>query len=258
MTRASRDKADLGAEVHKADLDRAEAILGHRFADRGLMAEALTHPSLTPEGDLPTYQRLEFLGDRVLGVVVADMLFNAFPDEDEGALSRRLNALVRKETCAQVADSLGLGPLIRRGGGEAQGRPRKSILGDVCEAVLGALYVDGGFAVARDVVIAHWRPLMLAADAPRRDPKTALQEWAHAAGYGTPIYREIGRDGPDHAPVFTIAAELNGVHPGIGKGSSKRTAEQAAARAMLIRENVWHGGEEGTGLGQGATGGANG
>ncbi|MEO1199965.1 MAG: ribonuclease III [Pseudomonadota bacterium] len=223
----------------------AEAILEHRFSDTGMLSEALTHPSLSPDPDAPNYQRLEFLGDRVLGIAIADMLFQTFPEEEEGALSRRLNALVRKETCAEVADALGLGPLIQRGGGEAKGQPRKSILGDVCEAVLGALYLDAGFEVARGFVDRNWRPLMEQAERPRRDPKTALQEWAHAKGYGTPVYQERDRFGPDHAPVFTIAADLDGLHPGLGEGTSKRAAEQAAARAILIREGVWHGGEDG-------------
>lgn len=213
--------------------------IGYRFKNPALLEEALTHASaVDPNDDRPTYQRLEFLGDRVLGVVIADMVFHAFPDADEGELSKRLTRLVRKETCAYVADELGLGAHVRRGGGERHARPGKAILGDVCEAVIGAIYIDGGYDAAARFIDTNWRRIMMQSDAPLRDAKTALQEWAHVAGHGTPSYREIDRSGPDHAPMFTIEVLADGLKPEKGTGGSKREAEQAAAQAMLDRERA--------------------
>ncbi|MDB5650536.1 MAG: ribonuclease [Hyphomicrobiales bacterium] len=220
-----------------------EGAIGHNFADPELLRRALTHVSAVPADTArsETYQRLEFLGDRVLGLAVCDMLCTAFPDAAEGELSRRLADLVRKESCAEVAIDWGVGVHLRLGEGEAQtgGRRKTAILGDVCEAIIGAVYLDAGFEVARDVVVRAWTARMNAPKRPLRDAKTALQEWAQARGRPTPLYREVSRSGPAHAPVFVIGVEIDGFEPAEASGHSKRIAEQAAAEAFMIREGVW-------------------
>jgi ribonuclease-3 len=219
-------------------------VLGYRFKDKNLLLEALTHASAV-SGGRATYQRLEFLGDRVLGLVIADILYETYADADEGELSRRLAALVRRETCADVARDIGLGAHIWLGEGEAQtgGRRKDAILGDVCEAILGAIYLDGGLGPSRDFIERAWADRMHE-DSPRlKDAKTSLQEWAHAQGHGQPIYRLLSRTGPDHAPQFNISVTVPELEPAEAMGTSKRTAEQAAAEAVLVREGVWDGGE---------------
>jgi len=187
-----------------------------------------------------SYQRLEFLGDHVLGLVISDMLFRAFPKADEGELSRRLADLVRKETCAEIARTIDLGAAIRLGSSEANagGRTRPAILADVCEALIGAAYIDGGYPAAETLVQKLWEVRMQATAPPQRDPKTVLQEWAQGRGLPTPIYQEVGRTGPDHAPVFRVAVQLPNFAPAEGTARSKRAAEQLAAAAMLARERV--------------------
>jgi ribonuclease-3 len=219
-----------------------ETRIGHAFRNGDLLLRALTHVSHTPadrtKGD--SYQRLEFLGDRVLGLVVSAMLFEAFPEAEEGELSRRLAGLVRKETCADVAAEWGVSAHIRLGENEAQsgGHAKPAIMGDVCEAIIGALYLDGGYAAVQAAVTRVWHPRMLAPTRPLRDPKTALQEWAQGLGRPAPIYREIKRQGPAHAPNFTVAVELEGFAAGLGIGTSKRAAEQTAAQEFLAREGI--------------------
>jgi ribonuclease-3 len=223
--------------AHKTD--GLADILGYQFKDTGLLDLALTHASATIGSD--TYQRLEFLGDRVLGLVIADVLFAEFPNADEGELSRRLAALVRRETCADVARDIDLGDHIRLGEGEAQtgGRRKEAILGDVCEAVIGAIYLDGGLPPARRFIERNWADY-LAETSPRlKDAKTSLQEWAHRHGFGQPVYKLMKRSGPDHAPRFTISVVLEGLEPAEATGTSKRVAEQAAAEAILVRQGVW-------------------
>lgn len=224
------------------EIEALEERLGHVFADRGLIGRALTHPSALSTGRTAAdgYQRLEFLGDRVLGLTVADMLYRAFPDAEEGELAQRFNHLVRRETCAAVAIDLGLDRAMRVGAGEAQagGRRKSAILGDVCEAVLAALYLEAGLDRVRPLVEAHWGPRMRAFARPVRDAKTMLQEWAQGRGLPTPTYLEIGRSGPDHAPVFQVKVKLEGIAPGEGTGRSKREAEQNAAAAILKREGL--------------------
>jgi len=223
-----------------ADLEKA---MGHVFKNRDLLSRALTHVSAVASDAArsETYQRLEFLGDRVLGLAVSDMLCAAFPEAAEGELSRRLADLVRKESCAEVAVEWGVGPHLKLGDGEAQtgGRKKVAILGDVCEALIGAVFLDAGFKEARDVVAKAWTARMHAPRRPLRDPKTALQEWAQARAKPTPIYREVSRSGPPHAPVFVIAVEIEDFGPAEATGSSKRIAEQSAAQVFLEREGVW-------------------
>ena len=213
-----------------------EDILGHHFSSRQLLEEALTHPSKaeTRSGMPFNYQRLEFLGDAVLGLVVAELLFALFPAENEGSLAKRHAALVRSETLAQVARRLSIGPHMRMSAsGQDGGRDLSSNLEDVCEALIGALYLDGGFDVARRFVLAHWEPMARAVSAPPKDAKTSLQEWAQARGLSLPEYRVIETAGPAHAPEFTIAASVTGHEPAVAKASSKRQAEQLAAAELL-------------------------
>ncbi len=220
-----------------------EAAMGHVFKDRLLLARALTHVSAVASDAArsETYQRLEFLGDRMLGLAISDMLCAAFPQAAEGELSRRLADLVRKESCAEVAVEWGVGPHLKLGDGEAQtgGRKKVAILGDVCEALIAAVFLDAGFDKAREIVAKAWTARMHAPRRPLRDPKTALQEWAQGRGKPTPVYREISRTGPAHAPVFVIAVEVEDLSPVEATGASKRIAEQSAAQAFLEREGVW-------------------
>jgi ribonuclease-3 len=219
-----------------------ESRIGYRFKDLKLIDCALTHISAMtgPRNPAGSYQRLEFLGDHVLGLVVSDMLFQAFPKANEGDLSRRLADLVRKETCAEVARGIDLGAAIKLGASEVSegGRQRVAILGDVCEALIGAVYLDGGYPAAEALVKNLWDERMRKTDRPPRDPKTMLQEWAQARGLPTPAYREVERTGPHHDPEFRIAVQLPDREPAEGLGRSKRAAEQAAAAAMLLREGV--------------------
>ncbi len=214
--------------------------IGHQFDDVMLLRRALTHGSQAlAQGEIG-YERLEFLGDRVLGLVIADMLYRRFPAEQEGDLAVRLNALVRAETCADVARALDIGAALRMTPGEekAGARDRGSILADACEAVIAALYLDGGMAAAEAFVEAQWGPRLEAMKAPPRDPKTILQEWAQAQKKGLPHYRAVGRTGPDHAPEFEVELTVTGLSPVLAKGRSKRTAEQAAAETMISREGI--------------------
>jgi ribonuclease-3 len=219
-----------------------EDRIGYRFKDSALLEQALTHISALsgPRNRSGSYQRLEFLGDHVLGLIVSDMLFRAFPKADEGELSRRLADLVRKEACADVARDIDLGSVIRLGSSEsnAGGRNRTAILADVCEALIGAVFVDGGYAAVSGMIERFWEQRMRTPARPLRDAKTILQEWAQARGLPTPCYREVERKGPDHSPEFRIKVELPDRLPAEGLGRSKRAAEQAAAAAMLKREGV--------------------
>jgi ribonuclease-3 len=218
-----------------------EKIIGYRFKDRDLLERSLTHISALAGGSRAnSYQRLEFLGDHVLGLIISDMLFTSFPKADEGELSRRLADLVRREACADVARAIDLGAALRLGASEANagGRMRTAILADVCEALVGAVYVDGGFDAASKLVEQLWGERMRVPVRPLRDPKTILQEWAQARGLPTPAYREIERTGPHHDPEFRVAVTLPNRDAAEGLGRSKRAAEQAAAEAMLKREGL--------------------
>lgn len=228
-----------GARAPWAGVEALAAQLGHRFARPRLLVEALTHPSAAARRGAAEhgYERLEFLGDRVVALIVADLLLRRFPDESEGALALRLAELVRRETLAQVARKLGLDAYLRLAKGEeaAGERHNPALLADACEAVIGALYLDGGLEVARALVEPRWTPFIEAAHRPPQDPKTALQEWAQGRGLALPRYRETGRAGPAHEPHFTVEVELEGHAPERGQGRSKRLAEQAAAERLLAR-----------------------
>jgi ribonuclease III len=226
----------------KEPLSALEARIAHHFKDESLLVRALTHVSAIPPdmGRAATYQRLEFLGDRVLGLAICDLLIAAYPAADEGELSRRLAELVRKESCAAIAVLWQVGPHMRLGAGEAQsgGRRNKAILADMCEALIGAVFLDGGFLAARSVVENAFGERLKASHTAPRDAKTALQEWAQGKALPMPAYQLIQRSGPDHAPQFHIEVSVEGFEPASGSGSSKRIAEQAAAQAFLVREQM--------------------
>jgi ribonuclease-3 len=219
-----------------AELGAFAARLGHVFRDPALLVEAVTHASMSAP-NRPDNQRLEFLGDRVLGLVMAEALLSADAQASEGALAPRFNALVRKETCADVAREIGLGEVLRLGRSEMMsgGRRKEALLADALEAVIAAVYLDGGFAPARDVVLRLWGGRIASVREDARDAKTALQEWAQARGQTPPAYVELGREGPDHAPLFTIEARLADGASARARAASKRQAEQAAAMALLAR-----------------------
>lgn len=219
-----------------AELAAFSARLGHDFARPDLLVRALTHGSMSGPGR-PDNQRLEFLGDRVLGLVMAEALLTADRAATEGQIAPRFNALVRRETCAEVARDLDLGAALKLGRSEmtSGGRRKEALLADAMEAVIAAVYLDGGLDAARAVVLRLWgdRIGQVAEDA--RDPKTALQEWAQGRGETPPVYAEIAREGPDHAPRFTIEVRLASGPTERATAGSKRMAEQAAARALLAR-----------------------
>jgi ribonuclease-3 len=228
------------------------ASLGHAFKDPTLLKTALTHPSaisvtrprrgrkVTAKVEAETSvdnQRLEFLGDRVLGIVIAEMLFHAFPDEDEGALARRLAALVKQDSLDAVAREIDLGRYLAlsRGEEDGGGRDNPATLADACESVIGAIYLDGGLEIARSFIERYWRPKMDAEAKPPQDAKTALQEWAQAGGLALPRYTVVKSEGPPHDPIFEVAVSVAGQEPVSARGRSKRAAEQAAARTLLDR-----------------------
>ena len=227
---------------------RAEAIagleqrLGYEFRDKGLIDRALTHASIgegarnTKTGRLRDNERLEFLGDRVLGLLTAEALLERDPEAREGDLALRLNAMVNGETCAAVARAMELGDALRLSGGETRtgGREKPSILADACEAVMAAVYLDGGFDAARAIFLKFWTPAFADLQTSRgKDPKTALQEWAQGRGRKLPAYRLVKSEGPPHQPIFTVAVEVEGLAEIEASGASKRHAEAAAATLLL-------------------------
>lgn len=218
-----------------------EERTGHRFVSLERLSQALTHSSVqAPSGE--SYERLEFLGDRVLGLCVAEMLFLAFPDAAEGELSVRLNALVNAETCAAVADEMGLASLIRTGADIKSLKDTRllNVRADVVEALIATIYLDGGLDAVRAFVKRYWEERSRETGAARRDAKTELQEWAHQQGNVHPSYTIIKRSGPDHDPMFTVEVKVAGFAGANGQGRSKRIAEQSAAEEILCREGVWN------------------
>jgi ribonuclease III len=219
-----------------ADLLAFAGRIGHPFRQPELLLHAVTHASISGP-TRPDNQRLEFLGDRVLGLVMAEALLTADPSATEGQLAPRFNALVRKETCADVAREVGLGEVLKLGRSEMMsgGRRKDALLGDAMEAVIAAIYLDGGFDAAQRVVLDLWANRIAAVESDSRDAKTALQEWAQARGLPPPAYDELGRDGPDHQPVFTVEVRLDNGQAERAAARTKRQAEQAAAKALLAR-----------------------
>lgn len=229
------------------DGPRAEDILGHEFARPELLAEALTHRSAVigvrlsrgrtaRRSGAGSNERLEFIGDRVLGLLVAEWLAERFPDEQEGELGRRLAHLVAQPVLASVAEAIGLAATLSVAPGEARAGVKRlaTVLADAMEAVIGAIYLDGGIAPARNFVRLAWRTDMETQAAPPKDAKTALQEWAQARGLPLPAYLVAGREGPPHAPRFRIEVTVAG-QTGIGTGTAKRVAEQEAASDLLAK-----------------------
>ncbi len=231
------DSADLAARIARRT--------GHEFRSAEHLVLALTHVS-AKGANQRNYERLEFLGDRVLGLAIAHMLFFQFPEADEGELSRRYNALVNAGTLAEVADELDLDELVVTGAEirSLRGRKTANLRADIVESLIAAIYLDGGLPAAMHFVERFWRSRMLASGGGRRDAKTELQEWAHRVCGAVPVYTLQARTGPDHDPVFTVQASVAGVPPEEAKGSSKRQAEQRAAAAILKREGVWPDWEE--------------
>lgn len=219
-----------------ADLLAFQGRLGHQFRKPELLLRAVTHASIGT-ATRPDNQRLEFLGDRVLGLVMAEALLAADGAASEGQLAPRFNALVRKETCADVAREVGLGDVLKLGRSEmlTGGRRKEALLGDAMEAVIAAVHQDAGFEAARALVLRLWSGRIAAVEPDARDAKTSLQEWAQARGMPPPGYEEAGRSGPDHAPVFTVRVTLANGETAEAAAGSKRVAEQAAARVLLER-----------------------
>jgi ribonuclease-3 len=214
--------------------------LGHQFADEGLLQLALSHASIGVQSN----ERLEFLGDRVLGLIVAERLYADYPAESEGGLAVRLNALVRREACAKAGDAAGLAPHLIMAASESVsgGRKKSAIVAGACEAVIAALYLDGGLEAAKAFVLRYWDEAFSGLKPELRDAKTALQEWAQSGalpGRAQPLYAVTERAGPDHAPLFTVEVRIPGHEPQRGEGPNKRDAEQNAARRMLESLGVW-------------------
>ena len=227
--------------IKKPQIKELEALLGYTFKDRSLLTEALIHSSARTENGGRDNERLEFLGDRVLGLSISALLYARLPQAREVELARHFNALVCKASCAEIARRLELGSHIIMAVSEARsgGRRKEVILADACEALLGAILVDGGTPAAEAAVNRLWAPLIGTAEAPAPDAKTALQEYAQSQRLGLPEYKEIGRSGADHAPNFTVEVSVKGLKPEQGTGLSLKKAQQAAAEALLKREAVW-------------------
>ena len=227
------------------DTDALTALqqrLGHRFNDRQLLIDALTHASAQERGQtVSASERLEFLGDRVLGLLAAEAMIERYPDSPEGDLAPRLNALVRKERCAAVAAELDLARHLRVGEGESKSARslKAAILADVCEAVMAAVYLDGGLDAARQLFRLGWSAALEEVDVMPRDAKSALQEWTQDRALGLPVYTLTGRQGPDHQPEFSVRVSVGTHGDAEGRGPSKRAAEQTAAAAFLVGLGVW-------------------
>jgi ribonuclease III len=224
------------------DIKGLEQALGYTFKSRQTLDRALTHSSTRSDRKVAEdNERLEFLGDRVLGLAIAELLVEREPAATEGILARRFNRLVKRETCALVGRNLNIGRALRLSQSEEEsgGRNKDTILADAVEALLGAIFLEAGFETVREVVRQLWAPLLDGLPDMVTDAKSALQEWAQGQGLALPQYVETQREGPDHAPVFTTEVRIAGKVPARGSGASKRQAEQSAAAALLIRECVW-------------------
>lgn len=242
----------MNAEPRKTPLEQLQQILGHKFADTKLLEEALVHPSAnprrsraksarqkTPASETATiqrdYNRLEFIGDRVLGLIVATLLAERFPQAEAGELALRYNSLVKQDSLARFAQSLDLGDYIQlsRSERDSGGGGKPAILADACEAVVAALYLDGGLRAAERFVRRYMEPMVTEVAGGDKDPKTALQEWAAARGMGAPRYEIVSQEGPPHEPRFTVSVKLGSGKLAKGQGGSKRAAEQEAAGHLL-------------------------
>lgn len=224
------------APVPPEGFEKLQDILGHTFTDEALLDQALRHASTT-EHRTKSNERLEFLGDRVLGLVMAELLYAQFPSEEEGALARRFAGLTSRDALARVADAINLidYTYTQAVDAETSARSLASVTADTLEAVLGALYLDGGLEIVTAFIQSHWDELVTEDLSPPKDAKTALQEWAQARALGLPKYEIVTREGPDHAPTFKIQVMVKGHAPKEGHGASRRNAEQDAAAALLAQ-----------------------
>lgn len=216
-------------------MKRLEENLGRTFIDLSFLEKALTHPSALPPGQGIDFERLEFLGDRVLGLVVATWLFKEFPREKEGDLAKRFAGLVRKETLVEVAQSINLDQamIMKREKSSSQQKRMDTLLADGCEALIGALYLEAGLEAAQSFIYRNWEHYFKGNHEPPRDPKSILQEWVQGHGKTHPHYVVIKSSGPAHAPQFVVEVRVKGFDPIQGEGSSKRLAEQEAAQRLL-------------------------
>jgi len=216
-----------------------EEVLGHRFQDPSLLTLALTHRGALGSGRSKSNtignERLEFLGDRVLGLVIAEALLQKFPDENEGALAARLAALVSAVELTRVAEAISLSGYLKIAPTQKLDPAATAVLADACEAIIGALYLDGGLERAAAFITKHWAAAMDTKAGPPKDPKMALQEWAQGRGLPLPAYKDVEASGPAHAPSFTMSVTVEGYPEAIGKGRTKRLATQAAATALLAQ-----------------------
>jgi ribonuclease III len=232
----------LSAETSQGSVETTalQQRLEYVFSNFALLEQALTHASVRSGEVGPNNERLEFLGDRVLGLAMAELIYEVHPADSEGDLARRFNGLVKRDTCAEVAREWRLGDCIKLGIGERGGAHAKdTILADACEAVLAAVFLDGGFDAARALVRRSFAHRTGGPGKVAMDAKTMLQEWAQGRDLKLPQYAETDRSGPAHAPRFITEVRVTGLEPAAGEGSNKRAAEQAAARALLVREGVW-------------------
>lgn len=215
-------------------LDTLQAAIGYTFKDLNLLRQALVHSSAT-EQRLKSNERMEFLGDRILGLILAELLLESYLDEAEGEISYRFTALAQRDALATVAGNIGLAEHLSLSNGEhlTGGRENPGLLADATEAVIAAIYMDGGLEAARTFVHTNWTGMMRDNHRPPKDPKTTLQEWAQGRGLGLPTYRVIGQEGPDHQPIFNVEVTVESQPILSGQGSNKRAAEQAAAEALL-------------------------
>ncbi|KEG19983.1 ribonuclease III [Bartonella bacilliformis] len=221
-------------------IDQLKKLTGHSFKNEDLLKKALTHSSVQ-HSEQGNYERLEFLGDRVLGLLVAEMLYQFFPQASEGELSIRLNGLVNAQTCADIASEIGLPDMVHVGCEmkNLEGRRLANMHADVVEALIAVMYLDGGLKSVRPFIQRYWQDRAKKVDASRRDAKTELQEWAHTQNGVQPQYRVIKRCGLDHDPVFVVEVSVPGFASEVGEGGSKRHAERVAAEKVLRREGMW-------------------
>lgn len=216
-----------------------ESILGYEFKNKKLLEEALTHPSISLQRAekeiIFNYERLEFLGDAVLALIVAELLINKYPSEREGALAKRHSGLVHGEALAIIAENLGIAAYIKMTSGEdtSGGRKNRSNMENTLEAIVGAIYMDGGIEPAKTFVNHHWEKSINDMKEPPRDAKTSLQEWAQSRGLSIPVYEVIKTTGPAHEPIFIVRVSVDGLEPMHAEGSSKKKAEKLAAEMLL-------------------------
>ncbi len=219
-------------DMSSKSLKSLEKIIGYNFENQDLLHEALTHPST---GKTKNYERLEFLGDRVLGLVVSHLLYQKFPDETEGDMAKRLSCLVQGSMIAEIASKINLGDYILFSDAErkAGGAHNENILADVFEALIGALYQEAGLPICENFITAHWADVLTTMKTPPQHPKTALQEWAQSENLPLPEYKISDQHGPDHAPIFDISVNVKGHPPVTAQGKSRQEAEKEAAQQFL-------------------------